>query len=833
MSMNESINVSTRLIVFLLLSSCLWACLFPTGAWAQDGTQFCISVRSAETGAQIDSVWIQTPDNPPVTLSNSDTCLQVKDKFIFRIGATGYETLDLIFTIQHPGSIYTVILRRWETVLDEIRVEDSAMKSSRGHLREVEGMALYAAKKTEVLHVPQLAANLSVNLSRQLYAQIPGLNVWDSDGGGLQMSFGARGLDPNRLSSFNVRQNGYDISADALGYPESYYTPPAEALERIEVVRGAAALQYGPQFGGLVNYVFKRGTKGMQVDGSLKQTVGSFGLFATSASVGGEIGKRTRYYQYLQYRQSDGWRPNDDLRATVGFTGIEHSFDDKWSAAFEFTHLHYRAHQPGGLTDVQFERDPSVSLRARNWFRVQWLLPSARLTYEPSKRSRFELRAFGLLASRDALGNLERIHVVDLPGNRMLIADQYRNIGAETRYLQHFDFLSRWPSAFLAGIRAYRGQTLQQQGQANAGSSPDFEFLQARSPDQASYRNPGYNLSAFAETALHLNEHWTLAPGVRFEGIETRADGYYQTIVRDVAGNEVARNRQNETQARSRAIILAGLGLSYRNKKHLEAFANYTRNYRPITYSDLRIQNPSLKIDPQLQDERGWNADLGLRGASGKTLRYDASLFVLAYANRIGEVLRADEAPLYLPYRFRTNVGRSLSRGIESYVEWEPTAKRRVKQPLRLMMFVNAAYMQAEYTESDEPSVSGKQIEYAPAAVVRTGVSLEWRGLRLGLQQHYTSKQYADASNADFSSNASIGRIPAYHVGDLSLKYSRKHWAIDGGCNNLWDARYFTRRAVAYPGPGILPSPPRSFYVGIEIYFQRPKPANTPAKGEN
>ena len=75
------------------------------------------------------------------------------------------------------------------------------------------------------------------------------------------LGIGGRGLSPNRSSNFNIRQNGYDISADALGYPESYYTPSSEAMDRIEIIRGAASLQYGPQFGGLVNFVMKEGPK--------------------------------------------------------------------------------------------------------------------------------------------------------------------------------------------------------------------------------------------------------------------------------------------------------------------------------------------------------------------------------------------------------------------------------------------------------------------------------------------------------------------------------------------------------------------------------------------
>ena len=126
-------------------------------------------------------------------------------------------------------------------------------------LQAVENFGIYEGRKSEVIVLKDITANLATNNARQVYARITGLNIWESDQAGLQLGIGGRGLNPNRTSNFNVRQNGYDISADALGYPESYYTPPVEALERIEIVRGAASLQYGTQFGGMLNFKFKKG----------------------------------------------------------------------------------------------------------------------------------------------------------------------------------------------------------------------------------------------------------------------------------------------------------------------------------------------------------------------------------------------------------------------------------------------------------------------------------------------------------------------------------------------------------------------------------------------
>ena len=123
---------------------------------------------------------------------------------------------------------------------------------------EINGTVIVSGKKNEVLMVKNSAVDLSSNNARLIFAKVPGLSVWENDASGMQVNVATRGLSPNRSWEFNVRQNGYDISSDAFGYPEAYYTPPMEAVEKIESVRGAASLQYGTQFGGLLNFVMKK-----------------------------------------------------------------------------------------------------------------------------------------------------------------------------------------------------------------------------------------------------------------------------------------------------------------------------------------------------------------------------------------------------------------------------------------------------------------------------------------------------------------------------------------------------------------------------------------------
>jgi Fe(3+) dicitrate transport protein len=144
----------------------------------------------------------------------------------------------------------------------------------------IEGMMITYGKKSELINMEQAIANTATSNSRQIYARIPGLNIFENDGSGQSVGIGGRGLNPNRMSNFNTRQNGYDISADALGYPESYYTPPAEAIDRIEILRGAASLQFGTQFGGMINYrLVQPSHKNMHFKTRL--SIGSFGLINT------------------------------------------------------------------------------------------------------------------------------------------------------------------------------------------------------------------------------------------------------------------------------------------------------------------------------------------------------------------------------------------------------------------------------------------------------------------------------------------------------------------------------------------------------------------------
>ena len=414
-------------------------------------------------------------------------------------------------------------------------------------------------KKSEVIVMDDITSNKATNNTRQIYSKIAGLNIWENDGAGIQLGIGGRGLNPNRVTNFNTRQNGYDMSADALGYPESYYSPPAEAIDRIEIVRGAASLQYGTQFGGLVNFKLKEGAEDKKIQVVSRQTAGSWNFFNTFNSVGGTV-KKIQYYVFYQRKSGNGWRPNSEFNVNTAYASVVYKASEKLSFTFQYTYMNYLAHQPGGLTDFEFQQNPQQSVRNRNWFGVNWNLGALLLDYKINDHLKINSRFFGLMASRSALGVLNYINRADPLTARDLWIDHYNNVGNETRILYSYNLFKK-PSTLVIGERYYNGFTNRTQGFGNdgsGGSKSDFTYVNPNDPEESKYSFPNNNLSFFAENIVNLTSKLSIIPGVRFERIQTRANGYYSIVSEDHSRSVFYTQPVNEKRNNTRSFVIGG-----------------------------------------------------------------------------------------------------------------------------------------------------------------------------------------------------------------------------------------------------------------------------------
>ena len=731
--------------------------------------------------------------------------------------------IDIIITLQPLGEQLS------EVVLMQEREKVFALK----RLRKVEGTAIYAGKKSEVVLMDLITANMAANNSRQIYNQVVGLNIYDNGDAGLQLNIGGRGLNPNRTANFNTRQNGYDISADVLGYPESYYTPPAEALSEIQVVRGAASLQYGTQFGGLINFKFKKPNPNKKVEITTRQTLGSNKLFSSFNSLSGTI-RGFSYYTYYNYKKGNGFRPNSNFDSKNYFIHLGYRFNNKTKLTFETSLLRYLAKQAGGLTDVQFYKDARYSNRERNWFKVNWALYFLRLDHSISNKTDFSLNVFGLDASRKALGfRTNRVSQSDNPENpRELLIGNFKNWGAEAKLLTRYQIKNR-DAVFLIGSKYYKTDNDQRQGVGSASVLADFNFATSDFPNfkrQAEFKLPNLNIAVFAENIFDITDKFKLTPGIRFDYIKTESNGSYRNIVLDLADNVLLNEEITDNNVFERNFVLLGIGATYKFNSSIESYANFSQNYRSVTYNDIRVVNPTLQIDENIGDEDGFTADIGIRSLFNSTLSYDISIFGLLYDNRLGEVLKEEKrinaagnsVETGRVIRFRGNIGTAFIYGLENFMDWN--VKKLLfpaDKTVKLNLFINIALTNSKYIFSEQNNVKGNQLEFIPVVNLKTGLNFGYKDLLGSFQYTYLSDQYTDATNADQDRNDNQrgikGVVPAYRILDLSLSYSYKHWRLEAGINNLLDETYFTRRATGYPGPGIIPAQSRSFYTTLQF----------------
>ena len=698
-------------------------------------------------------------------------------------------------------------------------------------LPEIVGVNINAGKKNSLIVVDNVQGNVVTNNMRQVVAKIPGIQIWESDGSGIQIGIAARGLSPNRSWEFNTRQNGYDIAADPYGYPEAYYNPQLQAVQRIEIIRGHGALQYGPQFGGMVNYILRNGSEiNKPFEFETQQTVGSNGLFNSYNAVGGET-KKVHYYGFFDHRNADGYRKNSRYYNNSGFGTFTYRVTDKFSITAELMRNNMRSQQSGGLSDVQIKQDSKQSFRSRNWFDITWTTAALISNYKFSETSRMNIKLYAVHGDRNSVGYIPSggIIVADTINKatnqyntRNLNADQYRNYGLEVRYLGEYK-LGKTTNTFSIGGRLYKGTTMRYVADGKGTTAIDYDMTLSDGIWTRDIDFNTINTALHAENIFSIGKNLLIIPGVRYEYITGEASGRNGFS----GGNEVLL----QNQKRNRSFILAGIGAEYHVTSLSELYANITQAYRPVQFADLTAPPTTDVIDQYLKDAKGYNADLGYRGRIGSYLFFDVSAFFLQYNNRIGVVVQQRTDGTF--YNYRTNVGNSASKGFEGLVEFSPVKIFTESAKWGdINLFVSYGYTDARYgnfkvisknsnNQLVETNLRNKKVENAPENIVRSGLTYSFKTLSLTTQVSFVDDAFADANNTVAATiNAQNGLIPSYTVTDFTASYRfSKNLNIKAGINNLTDEKYFTRRAGGYPGPGALPADGRTFFISVGAKF--------------
>ena len=693
-------------------------------------------------------------------------------------------------------------------------------------LHEVENNALFSGKKNEVIRMANINANFTTNNAREVFSKVPGVSVWENEGSGIQINVGVRGLSPNRSWELNTRQNGYDISSDIFGYPEAYYNPPLEAVESIQLVRGGASLQFGSQFGGMLNYVLKRETE-KPFSFETQNTLGSYGLMSSYNAIGGTKNKFS-YYVYNHFRTGNGWRENSNYEVRNSHAFVAYQFSANTKLSLEYTNMDYEMQQAGGLTDAKFKDNPRQSLRARNWFGTPWNVAALVLDTKLSSNLTLNTKLFGLIGERNSVGFTATPNTPDAISltttdyaNRQVDRDFYINIGVETRSIYTYK-LGKQNQNLAFGARLYRANTTRKQAK-NGTTASNFDLeIDGRFSRTLDLETD--NIALFAENQFKVNNHLSITPGIRYENIKSSMAG--RLGIKDGKDDNVI------PESLGRNKLLMGIGVEYKLHK-TNFYANFSQAFRPVLFSDITPPTTNDVIDPDLKDADGFNADFGYRGNLLGWINFDVGCFYLNYNNKIGLIQKIVNDPTPRTYQFRTNLGTAIHKGIESFVDLNISKALKVNQQIgdlqlfTTMSFIDARYEDYKVTKSSETvpnlltesNLKGNRVENAPRYIHNFGITWSFRNFSSTIQNRRTGLVYTDANNTEIPLPTGVnGKLDGYSVYDLSMEYRfLQKFTVRGGVNNLSNTIYATRRAGGYPGPGILPNDARTFFISVGV----------------
>ena len=693
-------------------------------------------------------------------------------------------------------------------------------------LPDVEDTRINAGKKTSFIK-PEEFPSIANNNFNQVLATTPGLLVSEEPNSPI-INLGYRGLDTQRSENTQVLKDGISVKNEQFGFPESHYTPVLDTIERIEFVRGGAALQFGPQPGGAVNFVTHMPVKDRPFHFIGKAVYGSFDLFTFFASLDGTSGP-LGYYGFYDHREREGFREaNSDYDLNAG--GLKLVYDVTSDSRFILTlDIYDEEHgEPGGLrrtpapNAVLYDVDRNASSRFFDRFRLE--RQAATLEYQKvfSEGSELSIKAFGGYLSRysrrqrgGGFGTLPSGAAAQT--NSIQVREVY-NEGAEARFRQDYA-LAGSTSTFTGGLYFYHAQ---QDRDDRRGAAPDALDGQLRNLNTAET----YNGAIFMENLFRFGR-LSITPGMRLEFIDQSLEESFN-IAKPLA-----------TASDFSFVPLFGLGASYVILPHVEAaaattgkdgkeiqsptitaitgppllevYGNVSQGYRPKTYEAALPTGPGTFVNGDLKEGDSLQFDFGFRGRPLPYLTFDVSAFYFTFDDQVGTITVPDpNGPGTLSSI--GNVGDARHMGIEAALELDVLSLMNGGEASpygTLSLYGNVTFLDAEFTSGPN---EGFTPTYAPDYQLKTGAIYRYKGkVKVGLIGTTVGESYADANNT-------FDRfIPSYSTWDLTaeVKVCGDRVGLIAGINNLFDEDFWSE----IRDEGIAPAAERNYYGGVKVEF--------------
>lgn len=659
-------------------------------------------------------------------------------------------------------------------------------------LPEVVGTSIYAGKKTSVIDFDSMP-QIQTDNYRQAFAQTPGLLVSELSNSSL-LSLSYRGIgDPHESQNLMVLKDGIPFVLDPLGYSTVYFAPPFESLDRLEFVSGGAALLFGSQPSGALNYVTHTPDRSRPFRITSQHIIGSDDLYSTFNTVEGG-NEKFGYLLNLDHRQGDSFRTrNSDFELTGAELKLYFDLDERRRITATIDSYNSDHGEPGGRSVADYVSRRNLNLLENDRVRLDRLFGS--IGYEVGDdTAKWITRVWASDVTRYSKRQTGQ-GFGTVSGNQLDINEhRYETIGLDSRVRFDYDFADQTHSltfgATYMDIHSpiFLERTAPGDLSSNRGDTRRFDAV----------RESRYG-ALFVEN-LFRYQRFTITPAFRLEYNEQAMDERIN----------VAKAPQNLIDDnRSEFVPLGGLGMTFDVAPQTVLYGNLSTSYKPPTYTDAFPLGGADTISEDLDAGNLWNYEIGIRGEPVSWANFDASLFYIDYDGRFGRV----------GSNFQ-NVGRSVNQGFSLRGQIDIHDMMRGESPFNVIWYTSYQLLDAEFVEGP---LDGKTPQYAPDHMLRTGIIVEqekeWKiaAMVTHLSDHWADDANTVTASADWS-------IPAYTVVDLTAEAKVWSGQVGGmeselwmlcGINNLFDEGYFSR----VRSNGIDPANERNYYVGFRAEF--------------
>jgi Fe(3+) dicitrate transport protein len=658
--------------------------------------------------------------------------------------------------------------------------------------------------------------------------KVSGIVVRDEEGLGLRPNIGIRGLNPTRSTKVLLLEDGVPVTIAPYGDNAAYYHPPVGRMDRIEVLKGAGQILYGPQtVGGVINYI----TPGLPSasGGTFRMTGGSNELlngYVRAAAVhdaGGavlDVG-RWRGLGARENVASDVADASLKLFVPVGngqrlvaktnifregsqltYSGLRES---EWAAnprqnpfrndRFDVTRIggtlaHEWVRGPQRLTTTAYAHDVS-----RDWWRQ-----SSNSAQRPNDSA--DPNCAGLANLESGCGNEGRLR-------------RYHVLGIEPRFSQPL-LVGSLAGTLDVGVRLHREVQLRRQlnGAAHDSRSGTVVEDNHRATDA---------IAAFVQTRLGT-DRWSVSPGLRVEQI-----GISRTNRLPAGGNP-----SGVRGSTALSEIIPGIGATVTLDERLGLFAGVHRGFAPPRNEDI-ISNATGGV-VELDAERSWNYEAGARWQPMAGWQVEATAFRMDFANQIVPASVAGGTGATL-----TSAGRTLHQGAELDVRGDLPAMGRVVPfvavaatwvPVARYEGTRVAYIGTGgadvvgkvYAEQNGGgtrtllSVTGNRLPYAPERTLTASLGLRHlSGFDVSVEAVHQGLQHGDPANTRVTvPDGQQGVLPATTLWNASVNWSPRPLGVTvfASVKNAFDALVLVDRTR-----GLLPAMGRVVLVGVERSF--------------